>query len=210
MNVFIAGMALNGAGAGICELTALAVTAELAPTRKRGVYVAALIFTILPFCPSVLWAQLIAGYGSWRYIGLLCGVWSFLGLVLTAVFYWPPPRKLTVGLSRTEVVKRIDFVGGFLSISGLLLFMAGVQWGGYQYSWTSAHVLAPLFIGLFLFALFCVYEWKFAPFPMFPRSIAKEPRLLLLTLLITFISGMQFFGMITTKGSIMFTRLTML
>jgi MFS family permease len=66
-------MALAGAGAGIEELTALAVTSELAPTAKRGKYVAILVFTILPFCPSVLWAQLIATHSSWRYVGLLCG-----------------------------------------------------------------------------------------------------------------------------------------
>tara|TARA_R110002060_G_scaffold10817_20_gene15915 strand:- start:1374 stop:1511 length:138 start_codon:yes stop_codon:yes gene_type:complete len=42
-------MALAGVGAGINELTALAATSELAPTRKRGKYVAVLIFTILPF-----------------------------------------------------------------------------------------------------------------------------------------------------------------
>jgi hypothetical protein len=56
----LAGMTIVGAGAGIAELTALAVTAELAPTRKRGAYVAVLIFTIVPFVPSGLYAQLIA------------------------------------------------------------------------------------------------------------------------------------------------------
>jgi MFS family permease len=196
MNTFIAGMAIAGAGAGINELTSLAVTSELAPTRKRGTYVAVLIFTILPFCPSVLYGQLIASRGSWRYIGLFCGVWAFIGLVLTAIFYHPPPRELTVGMSRREVLKRVDFIGGFLSITGLLLFMAGIQWGGYQYAWTSAHVLAPMFIGLALFAAFCFYEWKFAPHPMFPRAIAKEPRILLLTLIITFISGSNFFSVL--------------
>jgi MFS family permease len=189
MNTFIAGMSLSGAGAGLCELTALAVTAELAPTRKRGTYVAILIFTILPFCPSVLWAQLIASHGSWRWIGLLCGAWSFIGLVLTVIFYFPPPRATTVGLSRGEIVRRIDFVGGFLSTAGLILFTAGVQWGGYQYPWTSAHVLAPLLIGIFLFAAFLLYEWKVAPYPMFPREMGREPRLLVLTLWITFVSG---------------------
>lgn len=38
MNIFIGGMALAGIGAGILELTALSVTSELAPTRKRGKY----------------------------------------------------------------------------------------------------------------------------------------------------------------------------
>ena len=72
----IAGMSIAGVGAGINELTALAATSELAPTRKRGKYVAVLIFTIIPFCPSVLWGQLIAAHAGWRYCGALCGAWA--------------------------------------------------------------------------------------------------------------------------------------
>ena len=125
-------MAIAGAGAGINELTALAVTSELAPTRKRGKYVAVLVFTILPFCPSVLWAQLIASHGGWRYCGLLCGAWAFVGLVMTIIFYHPPPRVNSQGLSKKEIIKQIDFVGGFLSIAGMLVFMAALQWGGNQ------------------------------------------------------------------------------
>lgn len=68
MNMFIAGTTIAGAGAGVCELTALAVTSELAPTRKRGTYVAVLIFTIVPFVPSGLYAQLIAGKHSYTVI----------------------------------------------------------------------------------------------------------------------------------------------
>ena len=125
-------MAIAGIGAGINELTALAVASELAPTRKRGTYVGALIFTILPFCPSVLWAQLIAEHAGWRYCGLLCGLWIAVGLVMTICFYFPPPRVNSQGLSKMEVLKQIDFVGGFLSIAGIVLFMASLQWGGYQ------------------------------------------------------------------------------
>lgn len=125
-------MAIAGAGAGINELTALAVTSELAPTRKRGKYVAVLVFTIIPFCPSVLWAQLIAAHGGWRYCGLLCGIWAAVGLFMTIIFYHPPPRVNSQGLTKMEIFKQIDFIGGFLSIVGMLVFMAGLQWGGYQ------------------------------------------------------------------------------
>lgn len=128
------GMAIAGAGAGINELTALAATAELAPTRKRGKYVAVLIFTIVPFCPSVLWGQLIASHAGWRYCGVLCGVWAAVGLVLTAVFYFPPPRVNSQGLSRKEILAQIDWVGGFLSIVGTIIFIAAILWGGYQVS----------------------------------------------------------------------------
>ena len=125
-------MALAGVGAGINELTALAATSELAPTAKRGKYVAVLIFTIIPFCPSVLWGQLIAYHSNWRYVGLLCGVWSFIGLIMTFVFYHPPPRVNSSGLSNREIIAQIDFVGGFLSIVGMILFIAALVWGGYM------------------------------------------------------------------------------
>ncbi|EXJ84295.1 hypothetical protein A1O3_04962 [Capronia epimyces CBS 606.96] len=194
MHQFIAGMAVSGAGAGICELTCLAGTAELAPTRKRGQYVAILVATIIPFCPSALYAQVIAGYSSWRYCCLVCGVWALIGLVGVLVFYFPPPRPNSRGLTKREIIGEIDFVGGFLSISGSIIFLAGLEWGGYQYDWESAHVLAPLIIGFFLlFVAFPIWEIKFAKFPMFPSRMKKEARVLTLTLIITAISGANFF-----------------
>ncbi|KAG9578778.1 MFS multidrug transporter-like protein, partial [Aureobasidium melanogenum] len=164
-------------GAGINELTALAATSELAPTAKRGKYVAILIFTILPFCPSVLWAQLIAANSSWRWVGALCAIWAFIGLVLTAVFYFPPPRVNSQGLSKAEILKQVDYVGGLLSVSGMILFMAGMQWGGYQYPWGSAHVLAPLILGAILLVAFCFWEVYGAKYPMFPKRLRQEPRI---------------------------------
>lgn len=117
-------MALSGVGAGIGELTALAVTSELAPTRKRGKYVAVLVFTILPFTPSVLWGQLIAAHAGWRYCGALCGAWAAAGFIITLLFYFPPPRVNSQGLTSQEILGQIDYVGGLLSISGMILFMA--------------------------------------------------------------------------------------
>ncbi|KAI1617581.1 fungal trichothecene efflux pump [Exophiala viscosa] len=197
MNIFIMGMAFSGVGAGICELTSLAVTAELAPTRKRGKYVAILVFTIIPFCPSVLWGQLIAYHAGWRWCTLFCGLWAAIGFFGTLFFYFPPPRPNSRGLTKKEVIGEIDFVGGGLSIIGMILFLAGLQWGGYQYPWGSAHVLAPLIIGLlFLFVLFPIWEIKFAKFPMFPSRMKQEARILTLTLIITAISGANFFSII--------------
>ncbi|KAF8864527.1 MFS general substrate transporter [Acephala macrosclerotiorum] len=196
MNIFIAGMAIAGAGAGINELTALAATSELAPTAKRGKYVAVLIFTIIPFCPSVLWGQLIAYHSTWRYVGLFCAVWAFVGLVMTAIFYFPPPRVNSTGLTRKEIISQIDFVGGFLSIVGIILFIAGLLWGGYQYKWTSAHVLVPLLLGAVFLISFGFWEIYGAKYPMFPSRLKQNPRILALTLVITFISGANFFSVL--------------
>ena len=65
-----------------------------------------------------------------------------------------------------------------------------------QYLWSSAHVLAPLIIGAFFLVAFVVWEIKFAKFPMFPSRLKQAPRTLALTLVITFISGANFFSIL--------------
>lgn len=82
-----------------------------------------------------------------------------------------------------------------MSVGGMLLFMMGTQWGGYQYSWSSPHVLATLILGLIMLVAFVIWE-GYAPYPMFPRRLRQEPRILGLTLIITLISGSNFFSVI--------------
>ncbi|EXJ69971.1 uncharacterized protein A1O5_07044 [Cladophialophora psammophila CBS 110553] len=197
MNQFIAGMGISGVGAGICELTCLAGTSELAPTRKRGLYVAALVLTIIPFCPSALYAWLIAGYSTWRWCAFISGMWALIGAVGVLIFYFPPPRPNSRGLTKKQIIDEIDFFGGFLSITGMIIFLAGLQWGGYQYTWESAHVLVPLILGfLLLFVAFPIWEIKFAKYPMFPSRMKKDAKVLSLTLVITAISGANFFSIL--------------
>ncbi|KAH8697978.1 major facilitator superfamily domain-containing protein [Talaromyces proteolyticus] len=193
------GMIVSSTASTMNAFIALAATAELAPTRKRGKYVAILISTILPFCPSVLWAQLNAYHSSWRYVGALSATWNGLGLIMTILFYFPPPRINSRGLQKSEIISQIYFIGGILSISGLVCFLAGLQWGGCQasfYSWSSAHVHIPLVLGTILLLTFAIWEVYGTKHPIFPSRIIQEPRVFGLPLLITFISGANFFSVI--------------
>ena len=52
-------------------------------------------------------------------------------IVLLFIFYHPPRRPNSEGLSKGEILSRIDVLGGFLSIGGIGLFLLGIQWGGY-------------------------------------------------------------------------------
>lgn len=126
------GMVISGFGAGLNELIALAATGEMVPTAKRGLYVGAVVLTIIPFAPSVLWAELIQNASSWRWVGAFVAGWNFVGLVLLAIFYNPPPRPNSHGHSKREILKRVDYVGAVLSICGVTTFLMGLQWGAQQ------------------------------------------------------------------------------
>jgi len=172
----------------------LGLISDCPQTSKRGTYNAILVSTIIPFGPSVLYAQLIAYHSNWRYVGLFCGLWACVGMVMTAIFYFPPSRINSSGLTKTDIISQIDFVGGFLSVTGVLLFFAALTWGGYQYPWSSPHVLVPLLLGIVIIIAFIFWEIYGAKYPMFPSRLKKDPRILILTLLITFISGAQLFS----------------
>jgi hypothetical protein len=103
------------------------------PIKDRGKYVGVVVITILPFCPSVLWAQLIAQASNWRYNGILVGVWNFVGLLL-CVFCYKDPSRLTEEYTARHVLRQVDYIGGILSTVGITLFMMGLQWGASQVS----------------------------------------------------------------------------
>lgn len=192
MNIAIAGNVFSGIGAGLNELIALAGTAEVVPVKDRGKYVGLVVLTILPFCPSVLWAQLITRASNWRYNGILVGVWNFIGLLL-CVFCYRDPSRLTEEYTFRHVLRELDYIGGFLSTIGITLFMMGLQWGSAQYDWGSAHNLAPLLIGIAFIIAFFVWQ-VYAPHPIVPRALfRKSKKTMIIILFITFLSGGNFF-----------------
>lgn len=90
----------------------------------------------------------------------------FLVAILQFIFYRPPTFQQLHG-SRTikEELRRVDFIGIFLGVTGVVLFLLGVSWGEYtrnRYAqvsnasinlggqplpWTSPTILALLIVG---------------------------------------------------------------
>lgn len=120
-----------------------------------------------------MYVELFSTRGSnptWRWgiwISLIYNAITLVGLVL---FYFPQGRRRADGMSRMAVIKRIDYVGGFLSIVGLVLFLIALQAGGYTHPWTSAYVLSTLLIGIALLGAWVVWEVSTEAFA--PKRIA--------------------------------------
>lgn len=128
--MLIGGTAILGAGAGISELNALAGISEIAPNKDRGRYASMLLLSIILFLPLSLYAQELAVHATWRWTCWISLIWCGIGLILTFFLYNPPPRCSSEGLTKWQTLKRMDHIGGLLSVFGLISFMLGLVWGG--------------------------------------------------------------------------------
>jgi hypothetical protein len=155
---------------------------ETVPIKYRGYVTAVLTAFVFPFTPYVLYSELLSTYHTWRWgmwIALIYNGITGFGLAVT---YFPIAHVRAEGLSTMAILKRIDYVGGVLSITGLTLFLVALQSGGYSHPWTSAYVLCTLLIGFFTLVAWIIWEWKFVKHPMVgsPFSLCKVLCLLVL------------------------------
>jgi MFS family permease len=156
---------LNGiAAAG--QLSFGIVLGELVPNKQRGPIVTLAFSSSLPFAvfgPLIARLFIERTSAGWRwsyYIGI---IFSVIALVLFQFLYHPPTYdQLHVhGKTKMQQFKELDFIGIFLFIAGVILFLIGLSWGGTTYPWKSAAVLCTILIGALLLVAFVCYEGFF-------------------------------------------------
>ncbi|KAI0763283.1 iron permease [Trametes elegans] len=155
MNWLIAARTVQGIGGGGIINLASIITSDLVPLAERGVYQGFLVMTwgfAAAMGPVV--GGSLAQKASWRWLFYLNLPLSGIAFVLVALFL----RVRTPGGTLREKLNRIDWVGNFMIIAGTTLALIALTWGGIQFPWDSARVLAPLVIGGVFIVLFFVYE----------------------------------------------------
>ncbi|EED12228.1 efflux pump antibiotic resistance protein, putative [Talaromyces stipitatus ATCC 10500] len=145
MDVLLLGRVLQGVGgAGIIPMTQI-VLCDIVPLRVRPKYAT---FSQMAWALGSIIGPLIGGllaqYVTWRWIFWLnlpfCGV----GLVLVPLTLRLKTKKTSV----MEKLARIDWIGGFLFISSMTIFLMAVTWGGVDHAWASTATLVPLLLGI--------------------------------------------------------------
>ena len=77
-----------------------------------------------------------------------------IGLVMSALYV----RMFISPSSTASKLTRVNWGGMTIFIGAATSFVMAISWGGVQYPWVSAQVLAPLLVGVAGFVGFGFYE----------------------------------------------------
>ncbi len=188
MTSLVAFRGLQGLGAGVMQMVAFTVIADLFPPARRGQ--AQGIFASVFGISSIL-GPTVGGYItdhlSWRwvfYVNLPLGLLAFTVLVLA----FPDVRV------RRPAPPRVDYLGAALFTAAVVPFMLAVSWGGTTYPWTSPQELVLFGLSLGLAAAFVWAEAR-APEPLVPLGFFRN-RAALVGLVAAFFTSLAMFASI--------------
>jgi len=96
---------------------------------------------------------------SWRWSAWISIAIAGISFLLVLVTYHPPSRSTVGEMTKQETAARIDFLGGILSVSGTAVFLAGLQFAGYNLYVQLSLVFLTLVLGA---ALMSSLHWLLA------------------------------------------------
>ncbi|KAK5738142.1 hypothetical protein LTR17_006171 [Elasticomyces elasticus] len=174
---------------------AYAGLSEILPNKYRGIGLAWTEFNLSSWAvPGTLLANAMLSNASWRimfYIAIGYGAVSMIG---TFFVYFPPSHPRPDGKTKWQQFKELDFIGAFLFVAGLAVFLFGLNSGGSQYPWKSGATLAPLILGLFAFLGAFAYDFAIPKDPLFPWYLFRDFREFSALPILVFVAGMVFFA----------------
>ncbi|GAP93408.1 putative tetracycline efflux protein [Rosellinia necatrix] len=165
--------ALTGIGGGGLMTVAQLIVSDVVPLRERGKYqgiLGAVVAIANGIGPVIGGALSATSKDGWRNIFRLSLPLTVL-TTLCVVFFMP--LKKVEGDWKLKL-KAVDFIGIALTLAGTTIFLLGLTWGGVDYPWNSAHVIATLVIGFALSVAFVLWQWKGAKYPLIPLHVFKS------------------------------------
>ncbi|CBQ68509.1 conserved hypothetical protein [Sporisorium reilianum SRZ2] len=161
--------ALAGAfGGGIVSLV-MVVVGDVVSLRQRGTYQGVLgVVVALANAGGPLIGGALAS-ANWRWCFIIAVPIIIVALVMVILLL---PLKKVDGDMKSKLAK-VDYLGILLVLSGSVLMLLGLNWGGQQYAWTSPHVLVTLVLGAVLYIAFGVVEARVAALPLIPMRLFR-------------------------------------
>jgi EmrB/QacA subfamily drug resistance transporter len=185
LNQLIIFRAFQGIGGGIMIANAFIVVGDLFPPSERGKYQGLItaVFGLSSIVGPIL-GGFITDNLSWHwifYVNLPLGI----PVIAAFVRYFPNIRPV-------RAKHRLDYPGMAVLVACVVCLILGLSWGGVQYEWASAPVIAVLVTAGVLAMVFLLVESGAAepimPLSMFGNSVAT------LSMVAVFFMGMGLFG----------------
>ncbi|KAM6538191.1 hypothetical protein FALCPG4_000074 [Fusarium falciforme] len=199
MATAIAGFVVIGICFG-CQSLLHAIVSEVAPRKHRPVAQGTLnaaaglgAFLGIAMGGALLRNHVASNYRVHFYV--LAGV-AFISAMGITTCYNPPPREAQVTLTKTEKLKRLDFVGYLLLAPGLTLFCIALSWSHNPYPWSDSRILSAFVLGMALIIGFTIYEWRFNKVGLLDHRLFKNKNFGL-SLITIFAEGLPFFAVNT-------------
>ncbi|EXM02291.1 hypothetical protein FOIG_06555 [Fusarium odoratissimum NRRL 54006] len=165
--------AFTGIGGGGLMTVAQLIVSDVVPLRERGKYqgiLGAVVALANGIGPVIGGALSSSSEDSWRWIFRMQLPLTLL-TTLCVLFFMP--LKKVEGDWRLKL-KAVDFLGIFLALAGMTVVILGLTWGGKEYSWNSAQVIATLVVGTAASVAFMLWQWKGPRYPLIPLHIFKS------------------------------------
>jgi SIT family siderophore-iron:H+ symporter-like MFS transporter len=167
------------------------IIADITSTRAR------LLFSYIPALPFIIntWvsgdiADAVLGVTTWRWgIGMWCIIYTVCALPLLVSLMVVGRRAKKMGkLSQTkssfqtlggkaflvDLFWRLDVIGVILMIAVFALILVPLTIaGGFKTQWKTAHVIAPLVVGVLCIPVFVIWELR-ARHPLLPFYLMKD------------------------------------
>ncbi|KAJ2486960.1 hypothetical protein EV174_000809 [Coemansia sp. RSA 2320] len=170
MGLLIFGRALQGVGGAGIEALVFIIVSDITTEKERPAYLGVIgaVWSISSIVGPIL-GGVFSDHVSWRWaflINLPIGGVLLIGIVL--LLRMPRPAGTLV-----EKLKKVDFLGSLVLVSGVTMILLALNWGGKSYAWSSARIICLLVFGVVLLGLFVVVELKVAVLPSVPIKLFR-------------------------------------
>jgi EmrB/QacA subfamily drug resistance transporter len=185
LNQLIIFRAFQGIGGGIMIANAFAVIGDLFSPAERGKYQGFIsgIFGLSSIIGPTL-GGFIADSISWHWIFYI-NVPIGIGVILLFIFSFPDVRPERTG-------RRVDYPGAVLLLFTVVPLLMGLSWGGVEYDWISAPIIAMLIFSAAAAGILYMVETRSSE-PILPLRFFTD-RIVSISLAAAFFTGFGMFG----------------
>ncbi|MCI9887047.1 MFS transporter [Micrococcales bacterium 31B] len=187
MGQLIAFRAIQGIGGGGLMVLVLSIIGIIIPMKDRAKY-SGYMFAVMPL--SMIAGPVVGGFLtqhiSWHWI-------FYVNLPLGAVAIFLIMRTMNIAETKTQA--KVDYLGAALLSLAIVDLVLMITWGGTEFAWSSATIVAMIVAFPVLVALFIWAETR-AEEPIMPLAHYKNLNFTL-SVSMALVTGVALFGAIT-------------